>query len=594
MNHKARIAEAFVSNGIRSVLLVDDAYDPPDMNDDVVVALSEFLRGDSNRDVVVERGATEQVVEAARRAADDGDSESEALGEVYRLVYEAFAGGDRRCDVGGYFERMRGPALDLLRPLQTLLKRCGRGLEVKTAGIADGLTRYREMRPQVLFLDYLLADGLPPVGDVREDALSGARAESVSFLRDIAGGPAARYPAIVLMSSRDIRDAEAFRDDASSGRIMKLRYRQLNKRWLRLDGRSIHIDHAAADVLLDTSQGYAFGELLEESIGAWRDGVERALVEFGRKVGQWDKKEIAYLLRFRLREEGQPLSEYLEWLFGEYFGALIEREVNWKHNAFSEMDSDGRIGEDIEGAYDEASGAVADCFHKVRVRTERVGPPSRYRLGDLYRCRSEGSIRVIVTPDCDLVVRKGKASVASVLTMGGILRRFDKKGASIDNFVVMDDGSYSVAWKPKDLRTFPINGDGALHVEDGFEFVGTLRPLYAQAMQRRALTDLWRVGVPVAPALGVRVNMSVWVRLRVDDDKEDFEKIAVGTPASAVLIPGREGREGQRGGSRILVGRRFIWDLIDRLTQMRHERRGGVLGSRPGRPGEAVGEGGCF
>ena len=446
-------------------------------------------------------------------------------------------------------------------------------LRIQRAGIEDGLTVYRDTRPQVLFLDYLLAEGLPPVGDVEEGAFSGARAESVSFLKDVVEGTPGPCPAIVLMSSRDICDAEAFRHEASSNRIVKLRYRQLDKRWLRLDGQAVNMDHEAADVLLDTSQGYAFGKLFEESIGAWREGAERALAEFGRRVGQWDRKEIAYLLRFRLREEGQPLSEYLEWLLGEYFGALIEREVDWKHEAFAELDGEGGVGEDIEGAYHEASDAVADCFHEVRIRTERVGPPNRYRLGDLYRQRGEHGIRVIVTPDCDLVVRKGKTKVTNVLTMGGTLRRFDKRGASVDNFIVMEDGSYSVAWKPKDLKTFPIDGAGALHAADGFEFVGTLRPLYAQAMQRRALTDLWRVGVPVAPALGVRGNVSAWIRLSVNE-KEDFEKVAVGAPGGGVLIPGREGREGQRGGSRILVGRPFVWNLIDRLNEMKDGRRG--------------------
>ena len=125
MNHEARIAEAFVSNGIRSVLLVDDAYDPPDVGDEVVVALSEFLRVESNRSMVVKRGATEDLVNSARQAADAGDNESEALREVYRLAYEAFADGQREFDLDGYFERMRGPALAILRPLQELLKKCG-------------------------------------------------------------------------------------------------------------------------------------------------------------------------------------------------------------------------------------------------------------------------------------------------------------------------------------------------------------------------------------------------------------------------------------------------------------------------------------
>ena len=181
-------------------------------------------------------------------------------------------------------------------------------------------------------------------------------------------------------------------------------------------------------------------------------------------------------------------------------------------------------------------------------------------------------MRVVITPDCDLVVRKGKPKVAGVLTMGGILRRFEEKGASADNFIVIKGRSYSVSWNPKDIATFPVEGPGSLRVKDGFEFVGTLRPLYAQAMQRRALVDLWRVGVPVAPALGVMGDVSVWIRLKRGGG-EDFEKVVVDTPTGAVLIPGREGREGQRGGSLILLGRRFVWKLVDQLREMAVNRR---------------------
>ena len=243
----------------------------------------------------------------------------------------------------------------------------------------------KKLDPQVLFLDYYLARDVPPIGNVGEVALLGARERSLEFLKSVVRATREDdYPAVVLMSSRRIVDGETFREQAGD-KIVPLRFRVLHKGGLKTDGGSVVLQHSAADALLDTFQGYRFGELFQGSLCTWKDGVRTALEDFECEVRQWDRRDIAYLSRFRLREEGQPLSEYLEWLFGAYFGALMERHVDWGHDAIRELEGDEEIGSDLEGAYEGATDGVARCFHGVRVRTQRVGPGYRYRLGDLYK-----------------------------------------------------------------------------------------------------------------------------------------------------------------------------------------------------------------
>ena len=106
---------------------------------------------------------------------------------------------------------------------------------------------------------------------------------------------------------------------------------------------------------------------------------------FMKEVGDLHMKDFAYLLRFRLREAGQPFGEYLEWFFGESLKGLIEDKVDWDHASFTALDDEGtKQGEMIEGAFEGPSDIIARFFHRVRVNNRRVGVRREYRLGDLY------------------------------------------------------------------------------------------------------------------------------------------------------------------------------------------------------------------
>ena len=232
------------------------------------------------------------------------------------------------------------------------------------------------------------------------------------------------------------------------------------------------------------------------------------------------------------------------------------------------------LGATSRAAYEGATEGVAKCFHEVRMRTERVGPGYRYRLGDLYRESGRREVWAVVTPDCDLVVRRSRVKAVRILALGGVLKEFDEEGAAVDNLVLVNDRPFSVSWEPKNLKTFPLDCEGSLR-SGQYEFIGTLRGLYAQAIQRRTLAELWRVGVPVAPALGIRVGVSVWMR----EKGGKFAEVSVDGEAKGVLMPAREGRQ---DGGRVLLARPFVWGLVEALRSYDRARLGkeeyGALG----------------
>ena len=562
MAHAKRIIEAFKANEIERILLIDDAYDPPGLQDADVGGLADFLVSDDGIAACNDCGVDPDTRELAADAAEGSETDSEDLEAVYGALYRRFhRTGDGRFDPGGGFSILKGSALAVLRPLEALLGACGETVAVKTVGLEGAMECYLENRPQVLFLDYYLSDDVPAEGRVGGYRMTKARRASLELLqRLVESKEIQEVPAIVLMSSQPSRNINQYRYDVGREQILSLRFHFLHKKLVRLDGETVIVDHDAAGALLDTSQGYIFGKQIQQALGQWKMGAESALIDFLAEIRNLEMKDFAYLLRFRLREEGQPFGQYLEWFFGECLKGMIEEKVDWSHSSFSSLDDNNKTEDMIEGAYEGPSDMIARLFHRVRVNGNRGGSSRNYRLGDLYAEVDGDGIRTVITPDCDLVDRDDGPKEKKVLTMVGKLDTFDKKSSSADDFLIRNDGPYSVRWDPKNLETFSINGDGSLDKRDGLEFVGTLRPLYAQEIQRRVLNDLSRVGLPVAPAFGINVPVLVWVRMEAG-----MEAIEMRDPGVATIIPGRSGG---KDGVRILLRRRFVSELIDKLAKI--------------------------
>ena len=213
-------------------------------------------------------------------------------------------------------------------------------------------------------------------------------------------------------------------------------------------------------------------------------------------------------------------------------------------------------------------------FHLIKV-DHRVRQSRGYRLGDLYGECGGNAIRAVINPDCDVVARNDKIKAENILTMGGTLNIVDeddinKDGFSADDVFLWNADIQSVRWNPKDLKTFPTCGVDSLLATEKFCFLGTLRPLYAQEMQRRALADLSRIGLPVSPALGINVRAKVWMPNNKGEPIElELGKLA-GTGnksfSHATIILPRGGRDPY-----VLFRRVFVFALIDRLNEISSE-----------------------
>jgi hypothetical protein len=562
MGHEKRISAAFEDNGIKRVLVIDDVYDPPATNG-IPGALLDFFGDIDGQQACRDAGLSDETIEAATQAVNGDDAESEELASAMSALYARFVKTrDARFDPGGRFEIEKGTTLDVLEPLIALLGNCGDGIEIMRAGLDDGEATFADFKPQVVFLDFYLSSDA--IGEGLSSAVkTKARKASIELLNRMLASKPIEDPAIVLMSSEPVKaKAQRFRQDVEKlgGNVLAVRFRFLQKGWVTKDGDNIAIDHQAADALLDTSQGFVFGQVLHRALKEWKGGAEKALQSVLKEIASLEPKDFAYLFRFRLASEGEKMGDYLEWLFGENLRALVAENVDWKSEAFQKID-DVQLSKGIEGAFEGPSVPIARLFHRLRVDEHETGAPARHRMGDMFIKPGEKRVMVVLTPDCDLVPRGSGPKVSRVLTMDGELRSFDQDNASADEFIFYKNKPFSLKWNPKALNTFAVAGPGSLGSMAGVEFLGTLRPLYAQDVQRLALTDLGRIGLAVAPIMGVDAAISVHLRVKVEKGT-GFEMLDVPGSATATVLPER-GTAAK--GHRVLLRRSYVHALVEKL-----------------------------
>lgn len=567
MGHEKRIIEAFDTNGIERILLIDDVYDPPALVADEMGPLLDFLESTDGKARCAEIGLEAATIAGATEAALNNRSDDDDLEAVQAALFDHFLQHRKpEFDPGGRFTALKSTMLDVLAPLIALLGKCQKA-KLSLTGLNGALDAFRDTKPHVVFLDYFLGADVPATGQATTAAKNKARKASIDLLGRLLAEPESDAPAVVLMSSREMKEqAGRFRqavDPGAARQVMALRFRFMQKNWVTQDGKVIKIANDAADALLDTSQGFEFGSVLQRALVTWRAGAEGALKDFLAEIGSLDPKDFAYLFRFRLLSEGQRMSDYLEWIFGEGLKSLVDEKVNWGDNSFARLD-ETNLSRSIEGAFDGPSLRIARMFDRIRVNHHESRPPDRYQLGDVYLDADGGTARVVITPDCDLVPRDGKPPNAqTVLTMAGTVRSFDKDATSADQFVFPSDKPRSVKWNAKDIRSSPFDGPDSLRDEAAFAYYGTFRPIYAQEVQRQALTDLSRVGLAVSPVMGVDATVSAHLRIKGPKQTVLYEKLKVEKSAIATIILARgDGKDGHL----VLFRRPFVNALLEVLN----------------------------
>jgi hypothetical protein len=568
--HEARFLEAIKASELKHVTIIDDAFDPPQLTDRTGGQLLDFFENASLASVRRDAGLTPEAEREALTALAQNKYDAEPLLAAIAALYEHYVVTlDPRFDPDEIFKTAKGDNLRNLLPLLTLLSRCNPALQIVRIGSSPEAIEGLSDKTELVFVDFYLDKSLAADDDTSTKKKLAAKEASLKRVRQIMDKSGDDSPSVVLMSSHKVRDrAEKFRSEIGGGKVFASRFAFLEKTQIKLSSESkIGIEDEAADELLDIVQTYGFGRGLHAAMTCWLSASRKATDLLWTEIEQLGLKDLAYLARFRLAQEGQGLLEYLEWFFGECL-------LNSLGNCLDEIVvGDDRIKgltgdalERIEDAFDGPTVKIADLYHRVRIEPPRTNRVTNFRLGDLYLIGSGRSrtLEAVMTPDCDLMVRpSGKRDAPRLLTVTGRLKRFDTPEASVADFIMLNDKPYNVRWNRKELKAhefdaWPRPGDSS----EDIKFLGTLRPLYALELQRDVLSDLGRVGLSIAPAIGMTAAVKVTARKK---GGKTFDVPLTGlSNAPAYLVPSRGGND----KSVVIFKRQFVKSLLEALRNL--------------------------
>ncbi len=529
MGDEVRIIKAMKASGVKRVVLLDDAFDPPGFEEKFAPDLLDYLDKEASKPALDASGLREEQVNAMKDALNKTEYGAAIIKEGIARLYENYRKArDASGDPGGMFKQLRGRMLADLQPLIELLAQCTE-ISVKECGRTGDLHEAVKS-VDVIFADYYLMSR-------EEAAAEGAdavKASSETLIAMFKGLPAGQCPSVVLMSSekRIAEKADDYRTQirTADNLIYASSFAFVHKNAIAKDEKestSWKIADEAADALLEIFQTFDFGRTMHNSLHAWVTSAHRAVDELKEDLANLQIRDFAYLVKFRLIDEGEPLLDYLEWFFGE---CLLDGIVR----AFDQA-TEGNVpsvtakqASRVEGAFDGPTDNIADLYHRVRIASPRKTRPAiNYKTGDLYVHSDQKTVSTIMTPECDLITRKSPRKATRILTVSGELKPLDAPDSTMAEFIRIagDDGkvgSHSIEWKLKSIEThqpadavaedkrtaehWPLPGTST----GDLKYVGSLRPLYAQALQSDLLVDLGRSSIPVAPALAMAAKCEVF------------------------------------------------------------------------------------
>ena len=564
VNYATQIVDSFKASVVETILVVDDAYDPPAQSKELEDDLLEVLERPDLRDYVTEESLGEEDLQSAIEALVEGEFEHDAVGDAISSLFNVYL--HRRTaeiDPGGKFANLKRSALEALDPLLGLLERCVDRLSIRRVGKNAALGAFRELRPDLILMDFYMSPPDRTMGaSTRKEELAD-RKSSIDLLRSILRVDDGVTPAVILMSSEDVRErAQRYRSNLE-GKVTELRFGFLNKNWIRQADDGLIAAGDAADVLIETTGSLEFGRTLEAALRRWKCGAEMGLQELCKELRDLDVKDFAYLLRFRLYEEGEPFADYLEWFLGESLRAVVDNKVEWNTEEFSRL-NERELTEAIEGAHPGPSSQIAWFFDRMRFNSRQNRVRARVGLGDLFIAPDNRNVRMVITPDCDIVERDGKRGASRLLTVGGTIRGLGDEKASAGDLIFYGKPK-ALTWKLKDVASHDFGDMSKLQVGGtAYSYHATMRALAAHAVQKEVLGDLARVGSAVPPTVDVDAPVKVYLKKKVENRPQVTEFDDLEEAHAKVFMP--------RGGSdkkmRALFTSRFVRMLVARLESV--------------------------
>lgn len=351
--------------GIERIAIVDDAFDSMAQRGlkseeaDDLWRLLEF--DDAFRTQIDESGRTVESAEDLEGGLIDELLESESEVPRFVQVWPNSIAGSRISEAAKSVAGIR----DLLK--------CSLNLEVETFGSDTEPSTLIAYGPQLVFLDWHLGDDTPQtiggvvVSEESNTAVQAAVETAQDILRDWPTGQP--KPLIVLMSSRpgveDYAGEFCRRAQVLRGMFYAVPKATLNDPF----GLRVHLHLFAMSI--------PAGRRIQEFMDTLREEFMSAEKRFLTAIADLTLTDYAYIQSLCLQKEGQPLGDYLVWLFSTYLGqSLFAEALKDVRN-----DLDGMTFERALPSLGPPSDTLTKIYHTALFDTS-VGPVVNHPLAE--------------------------------------------------------------------------------------------------------------------------------------------------------------------------------------------------------------------
>ncbi len=369
------------------------------------------------------------------------------------------------------------------------------GLEPIPIGSEDELP---EPSIKLVFLDYVLDP------TAKENLGEIATGKAKEIYRRVEKD--AEKPFIVLMSDKidDRAQQEAFRKDSKLlGGLFGFLPKEdlLNQEKLYINLETWAIDMPARHDIQH------FVEALEES-------VKNAGEPFVEKIRELSFEDYANIQWLSLQQDGQPLGDYMLWLYKSYLAHLVHNN----DKVLAEQKKLDKLSFDkFYPSQNAPSPRLAEIYRYALTEPgiEELGPHPRavqpneepyLHLGDVFINDTKREVLMVINAECDLAfapeANRDFPRELSILLLPGILQTLDenpKPNLVCTELFNHNSKAYRIAWdhkcaiskKYKDVLTWLSS--------EGYSRISRLSLPHALEVQHVFAANLTRIGMPIKP-----------------------------------------------------------------------------------------------
>lgn len=265
------------------------------------------------------------------------------------------------------------------------------------------------------------------------------------------------------------------------------------------------------------------GLKIHEFIEAVSQSINNNKDKFIEAIKDLSLQDYSYVTNFTLKDEGQPLSEYMLWLFNSYLSDLIFDkdakllEEKTKINEIQEFDPLPKI------AQLSPSMRLVDMYASTLFNIFPTGANTDFVLkqGLTFVNHDKKKVWLVLNAECDLI----RSPIPNITLIEGNLvsltENVSLEEQDVKLFSLGDDKNFRIKWLWKNTFTVREKNIEKFLRRCKFTPLGVLRTPFFFKLQQYYFNQISRVGLPVSPPIYQGINIELLSRA----DNQNIRKV---------------------------------------------------------------------